>query len=37
MDYTNYNIKKILPGIYISDQYVHNFDILMQNLNINYI
>jgi hypothetical protein len=37
MDYTNYNIIKIMPGIYIGDINSINYESNMTNLNINYL
>jgi hypothetical protein len=37
MDYTNYNIIKIIPGIYIGDSNTKNYESNLKNLNINYL
>ena len=37
MDYTDYNIIKIIPGIYIGDANAINFESKLPELNINYL
>jgi hypothetical protein len=37
MDYTNFNIIKILPGIYVADSNINNYEVLLSTLNIKYL
>ena len=37
MDYTDYNIIKIIPGLYIGDVNAINFENKLEELNINYL